>query len=288
MPSATPPASEGMTFWDHVDDLRSMLLRAVGLVGIVAVGIWIALPSMMDSVILAPARPDFITYRALERVAALTGAVPDFATSASTLSIINIRLASQFFIHASLSLWLAVVVAFPALIMLLWGFVSPGLHPSEKRGARRAFALGTVMFYLGVVTGYLLVFPLTLRFLADYSLSDSIANTLSLDSYMDNFLTLTLMMGLLFELPAVAWLLGKAGVLTRRVFSRYRRHAIVALMAIAAVITPSGDPFTLMAVFIPVYMLWELSEMLVPPHKAYADSSEAAIVNSIPAHDTAR
>lgn len=263
----------GMGFWDHVDELRSVILRILGVVGALAVAMWLVLPGLMDSVILAPTRSDFITYRALGRLAALTGAVPDFAASESTLEIINIRLASQFFIHASLSLWLAVTLAFPGIVMLLWGFVAPGLHAPEKRGAGRTFALGTVMFYLGVATGYLLVFPLTLRFLADYSLSDSIANTLSLDSYMDNFLTLTLMMGLLFELPAVAWMLGRAGLLRRGLFTRYRRHAIVGLLALAAVITPSGDPFTLLAVFVPVYMLWEVSALLVPRSPSVAAST---------------
>ncbi|MCM1337842.1 MAG: twin-arginine translocase subunit TatC [Candidatus Amulumruptor caecigallinarius] len=253
-----------MPFWDHVDQLRQLAVRIICLIAVAAAGMWMALPHIMDSVILAPTHPGFITWRVMARLAALTGAVPEFAIDPTHLSIINIRLASQFFIHASLSFWMAVVALLPALLYMLWGFVAPGLLPSEKRGAGRAFTLGSLMFYLGILTGYFLVFPLTLRFLADYSLSDAIANTLSLDSYMDNFLTLTLVMGIIFELPVVAWMLGRAGLIHRGIFRRYRRHAIVALMLLAAIITPSGDPFTLMAVFLPVYMLWEVSALLVP------------------------
>lgn len=120
------------------------------------------------------------------------------------------------------------------------------------------------MFYAGVATGYYLVFPLALRFLATYSLSDTITPMISLDSYMSNFFTLILLMGAVFELPLLAWLLGKMGFLTRGFFKKYRRHAIVALLIVAGFITPTGDPFTLFAVFIPIYALWELSARLVP------------------------
>ena len=120
------------------------------------------------------------------------------------------------------------------------------------------------MFYLGVATGYFLVFPLAVKFLAGYRLSDVIEPMVTLTSYMDNFFTLLLMMGAVFELPLVAWLLGKMGLLTRGFFSRYRRHAIVVLLIVAAIITPNGDPFTLFLFFIPIYALWEGSARLVP------------------------
>ncbi len=124
------------------------------------------------------------------------------------------------------------------------------------------------MFYLGVGVGYFVVFPLALRFLATYSLSPGIESMVSLDSYMDNFFTLILVMGVVFELPLLAWLLGKMGFLTRGFFRKYRRHAIVILLIAAGLITPTGDPFTLFAVFIPIYALWEFSATLVPPEEA--------------------
>ena len=119
------------------------------------------------------------------------------------------------------------------------------------------------MFFLGCVVGYYVVFPLTLRFLYTYELSSFITNQLTLDSYMNNFLMLVFMMGIMFELPLLAALFSKLGLLTRTFFKKYRRYAIVILLTVAAVITPSSDPFTLMAVFIPIYMLWEMSAWLV-------------------------
>ena len=118
-----------------------------------------------------------------------------------------------------------------------------------------------------------MVFPLCLRFLADYRITDSIPNMVSLSSYMDNFYMLNLMMGIAFELPLLAWLLGKIGLLTRRFFSKYRRHAVVVILILAAVITPTGDPFTLLMVFLPLYFLWELSAYIVP--KAQPETEDA-------------
>ena len=138
------------------------------------------------------------------------------------------------------------------------------------------------MFFLGVATGYFLVFPLTLRFLADYQLSALIPNQISLDSYMDNFMMLILVMGIVFELPLVAWLLGKAGIVSRGLFNRYRRHAVVALLVAAAVITPTGDPFTLMVVFLPLYLLWELSALTLPSKRSFKkEKSETETISNL-------
>ena len=120
------------------------------------------------------------------------------------------------------------------------------------------------MFYLGVAVGYFLVFPIILRFLADYHVSQLVPNQVSLDSYMDNFLMMVFFMGVVFELPLLCWLLGNIGVLHRDFFSKYRRHAIVALVVLAAIITPTGDLFTLSVVFLPLYILYEASALLVP------------------------
>lgn len=252
-----------MNFWDHAEALRGVLLRIAGLLVVLTAVLFAAMPQIFDEVILAPCRSDFILYRWL---GSLPGSelLPDSATGDFDVELVNIRLASQFFIHVSTSFWLALVLGFPMCVYLLWSFVAPGLYEEEKRGMRGAFLAGNLMFFLGVAVGYFLVFPLTLRFLADYRLSELIPNTISLDSYMDNFLMLILVMGIVFELPLVTWLIGKTGFLTRTFFSRYRRHAVVALLVAAAVITPSGDPFTLMVVFLPLYILWELSAFSVP------------------------
>ena len=255
-----------MGFWDHPEALRGVLLRVAGLLAVLSCVLFAAMPHIFDDIILAPCHSDFILYRWLD---SLSGALPlpESASGNFEVELINIRLASQFFIHVSTSLWLALVLGFPLCVYMLWGFVAPGLYEEEKRGVRWAFLAGNLMFYLGVAVGYFLVFPLTLRFLAGYQLSAMIPNQISLDSYMDNFLMLILVMGIVFELPLVAWLIGKTGLLTRALFNRYRRHAVVALLIAAAVITPTGDPFTLMVVFLPLYLLWELSAFTVPEAK---------------------
>ena len=253
-----------MSFWEHVGALRNVLLRAALVVVALTVVFFALMPQIFDTVILAPTHGDFVLYRLFERVTAGSSLLPDFSSEGFNVKLINIQLASQFFIHISTSFWLALVFAFPVVIYLLWGFVSPALYENEKRGVAKAFMLGNLMFFLGVLMGYFVVFPVTLRFLAEYQVSELVPNQISLDSYMDNFIVLILVMGIVFELPLLAWLLGRAGLLTRDFFGRFRRHAVVVLLILAAVITPTGDPFTLMVVFLPIYGLWEMGAWLVP------------------------
>lgn len=260
-----------MNFWGHLEALRTVLIKIVAVVGVLAVVSFAFMPWIFDHVILAPTRASFPLYNLLGFVKGDGTWIPDMASSDFHVDIINIQLASQFFVHISASLWLALAVAFPIVVYLLWSFVAPGLYENERRGARKAFIFGNILFYIGMFTGYSLVFPLCLRFLADYHLSDSIPNTVSLNSYIDTFYMLVLMMGVLFELPVVTWMLGKAGVLHRGFFNRYRRHAIVALLLLAAFITPTSDIFTLTMVFAPIYFLWECSALTVP--KAPKDAS---------------
>ena len=253
-----------MSFWDHIDALRSVLVRIVVVLVVMTLGLFFVMPSIFDRVILAPCHGDFVLYRLFERMTSSVSWLPQFSTDGFQVELINIKLASQFFIHMSTSFWLALVLTFPIVLYLLWSFVAPALYPREKRGVKTAFLIGCLMFFLGVAVGYFIVFPVTLRFLADYHVSQLVPNQISLDSYMDTFLMLIFIMGIIFELPLVAWLLGTLGVLHRGFFRTYRRHAVVVLLVLAAIITPTGDPFTLMVVFLPIYLLYEVSAYLVP------------------------
>lgn len=253
-----------MSFWDHIDALRAVLIRIVIALVVVAVALFCAMPAIFDTVILAPCHGDFALYRLFENITSSVSWLPQFTTGGFEVELINIKLASQFFIHMSTSFWLALVLMFPFVLYELWTFIAPALYPNEKRGVKTAFLIGCLMFFMGVAVGYFVVFPVTLRFLADYHVSQLVPNQISLDSYMDTFLMLIFVMGGIFELPLLSWLLGTLGILHRGFFRTYRRHAIVALMALAAVITPTGDPFTLMIVFLPIYLLFELSAFLVP------------------------
>lgn len=247
-----------MPFWAHFDVLRGVLFRIGALIIVLSVLFFVFMPQIFDAVILAPCHDGFILYRMFDAIAGTSG-------EPFEMTLINTRLASQLSIHLSTSFELALVAGFPMVIYLLWRFVRPGLFPREREHAVKAFLAGNLMFYLGVAVGYFLIFPLTLRFLATYQLSDIIPNTITIDSYMDNFTVIILVMGLVFEMPLLGWLLGRMGLLTRSFFSRYRRHAVVVLLVLAALITPTGDPFTLFVVFVPLYMLYEATAMTVRP-----------------------
>lgn len=187
----------------------------------------------------------------------------DFFTQQFEVKLININLASPFFIHISTAFWMSVVMSVPYLLFEIWLFIKPALYPNEEKNVKMALSVGTIMFFLGVLLGYFMVYPLTLRFLATYELSTQIENQISLNSYIDNFMMLVLMMGLVFELPLVTWLLSLMGLVTKSFLRKYRRHAIVLIFIVAAIITPTGDPFTLSVVAIPLCLLYEMSILLI-------------------------
>ena len=263
MEEANKDQLQEMSFWDHLDVLRGVLIKIAVVLVAMAIVFFALMPYIFDNIILAPCHGDFVLYRLFEHITSIVPGAPQFSTEGFQVNLINIQLASQFFIHMSTSFWLALVFSFPIVIYLLWTFVSPALYAHEKRGIKRAFAFGNLMFFLGVAVGYFVVFPVTLRFLADYHVSEMVPNQISLDSYMDTFLMLIFIMVIIFELPLLAWLLGNIGVLHRDFFKKYRRHAIVVLLILAAFITPTGDPFTLTIVFLPLYLLYEVSACLV-------------------------
>ena len=163
----------------------------------------------------------------------------------------------------SAAFWMSVVTATPYLFFEIWRFIRPALYPNERKGVRKALPIGTVMFFIGVHLGYFMVYPLALRFLSTYQLSAEIENQISLNSYIDNFMMLVLCMGLAFELPLVTWLLSLLGLENKSFLRKYRRHAIVLTVIAAAGITPTGDPFTLSIVAIPLYLLYEMSILMI-------------------------
>ena len=248
-----------MTFWDHLDALRRVIFRVLGVWLVLAVVYFLAMPYLFEHVVMAPCQDDFIFYELLRKVGQNFDLNDEFFTQEFHLSLININLAAPFMIHISTAFWMSVVTATPYLFYEIWRFVKPALYPNERRGVQKALLLGTVMFFVGVLLGYFMVYPLTLRFLSTYQLSSQIENVISLNSYIDNFMMLILCMGLAFELPLITWLLSLLGLVNKTFLRKYRRHAIVIIVVVAAIITPTGDPFTLAIVAIPLYMLYELS-----------------------------
>lgn len=264
-------ADRELTFWDHLDVLRRVLFRIIGVWFVLAIGYFIAMPWMFDKVILAPCNNDFVFYDALRYIGQTFHLSDDFFTQTFHVKLVNINLAAPFFIHMSTAFWMSVVTAAPYLFFEIWKFVSPALYPKERRGVKKAFFVGTVMFYIGVLMGYYMVYPLTLRFLATYQLSAVVENQISLNSYIDNFMMLILCMGLAFELPLVTWLLSLMGIVHKSFLRKYRRHAIVLIVIVAAIITPTGDPFTLTVVSVPLYLLYELSILMIKDKEEVED-----------------
>lgn len=249
----------GMTFWDHLEILRWALFRVLCVFVVFFIAVLWAMPHIFDSFVLGPTTDDFFLYR---WVPIWTHGLITF-TPGFNVQIININVASQFMTHINTSMAFALILTFPYLVYELWKFIRPALFDNEVKNARSAFLGGTIMFFLGCAVGYVLVFPFTFRFLAEYQLSESIQNQINLQSYINNFTMLILVMGIVFEMPLLAWLLSKLGILHKSFLKKYRRHAIVILLILSAIITPSGDPFTLMTVFIPLYLLFEASIFVV-------------------------
>ena len=248
-----------MSFWDHLEVLRWAVFRSACVLMVIMIGTFIAMPYIFDRFILAPTNNDFFTYRWLNAIGrGIVKLSPDF-----DVQIININVASQFMTHISTSISLAAVIAFPYFIWEIWRFIEPALFEDEVKHLKPAFLGGTLMFYVGCAIGYMLVFPFTFRFLVEYNLSPNITNQINLQSYIDNFTMLILVMGIVFEMPLLAWLLSLFGILKKSFLREYKKHATVILLISAAIITPSGDPFTLMLVFIPLYVLYELSILVV-------------------------
>jgi sec-independent protein translocase protein TatC len=200
--------------------------------------------------VLAPSNGGFVTYRIL--------GVPDFS-----IHLINTGLTEQFMVHMRTSLYMGLLAASPYIIYELFCFVAPGLYAHERRYAMWLVGSSYVMFILGTLLNYFLVFPLTVRFLGTYQVSPNVTNMLTLQSYIDTLISMSFLMGVLFELPVVCWLMGRMGIINSRMMSTYRRHAIVAILVLAAIVTPTTDVFTLFVVALPIWMLYELSVLIV-------------------------
>lgn len=263
-----------MSFWGHLENLRWALMRVAGVLLVFMIVCFCCMPYLFEHFVLAPTTSHFPLYRWLSHLGEISSFFPDFSDDSYSVEIININVASQFMTHISTSFWFALVLAFPYLVFEIWHFVQPALFVNERKSVGFAFFFGTFMFFLGCFVGYFLVFPFTFRFLTEYQLSSMITNQISLNSYMSNFLLMIFVMGIVFELPLLAWLLSKLGLLTRATLRKYRRYAIVVLVVLAAIITPSGDPFTLMVVFLPLYLLYELSIRFVQEKKPDEDEEE--------------
>ena len=242
--------AEQDTFWGHLEALRLTLLKMLAAATVLAVAAF-CLKDWLFGFVLWPLHSDFPTYRALD-----IEAIP--------LQLINTQLTEQFMAHIKVAFVAGVVAASPYLVYALFSFVAPALYENELRVSKRLIAASYLASCTGMAVNYLIVFPLTVRFLGSYRVSAEVVPMLTLSGYIDTLLVMSLAFGMVFEMPVVAWLMGHFGLLKSEWMSRYRRHAIVAILIVAAVITPTTDMITLSVVALPIWLLYEVSILLVP------------------------
>lgn len=248
-----------MSFWEHLDVLRASLIKiavTTVLCGIVA----FLFKEEVFSVILAPKSDTFITYRLFCHIAEWTTGAhsPSFS-----VQLINTGLAEQFVIHMKTSVYIGFLLSSPYTLYLLFHFIFPALYENEKKYSLRVVGSGYVMFILGVLLSYFLIFPLTFRFLGTYQVCNDVANMITLQSYMGTLMMMSVLMGIVFELPVLCWLLGKLGILSAGFMRRFRKHSIIVILIIFAIITPTSDVFTLSLVALPIWLLYEISILIV-------------------------
>lgn len=238
---------ETQSFWDHLDELRSIEIKIVVVILLFAIVAFI-FKEQLFAIILAPKEDSFITYRWLGQIALWTGQ----AFKPFSVQLINTGLAQQFIIHMKSAMYAGVLIASPYILYQLFRFISPALYESERSHMTKVVGGGYIMFALGVLVSYFLIFPLTFRFLGTYQVSSEVDNLISLDSYISTLMIISLAMGAVFEIPVLSWLLGKLGLITPTNMRRYRKHAIVAILIVAAIITPTSDVVTLTLVAFPM------------------------------------
>lgn len=251
------------SFWEHLDVLRTVLIK----VSIVTVLFGIAaflLKEEVFAIVLAPKNADFITYRVIDELA---GKVSGASVGYFSVQLINTGLAEQFIIHIKTAMYVGVLCASPYIIYQLFRFVSPALYADEKKYAVRVVGGGYIMFVIGVVLTYYMIFPLTFRFLGTYQVCDDVFNLISLNSYISTLVLMSLSMGIVFEIPVLSWLFAKMGLISASFMRRYRKHAIVIILIIAAIITPTSDVFTLSLVALPMIILYEFSIFLIKENR---------------------
>ena len=242
-------SAENKSFWDHLEDLRGSLIRIV-----VAVVLFSTLAfcfkDLLFKIVLAPKDSSFFMYKL-------------FGGGDFIIHLMNIGLTEQFMIHLKTAFAFGILMASPYIIKVLFDFIRPALYEKERQHSTGIVVSSYVMFMIGVAVNYLFIFPLTVRFLGTYQVSEQVSNMLTLQSYMDTLLMMSLVFGIIFEIPVVSWLLARFGLLKAEYMTHYRRHAIVAILVIAAIITPTGDAFTLLIVSLPIWLLYELSVLIV-------------------------
>jgi sec-independent protein translocase protein TatC len=248
-----------MSFFDHLNVLRRHLIRAAVAIIIFTILAFYYYDFIFDTIIMGPKRVDFWTYRMMCLIGEHFDMGPDFCVKQIPFNIINTDMAGQFTLQMNSSLLIGLVLGFPYLLFELWRFVKPALHEKERQSASGFTFYASVLFLLGLLFGYFIISPLSINFLANYQVSQAIQNQITIDSYLSTVATLSLGTGIVFELPVLIFILSKLGLMTPHLMRSTRRYAIVIILIIAAIVTPTPDALTMLTVSFPLFILYELS-----------------------------
>lgn len=251
------PEENEMGFWDHLEELRGHIFRSLGAVFVLAVGAFIAKSFIFDRIILAPKSENFITNRLLCSLGDLLS-VDALCIGRLNLSMQNINMSGQFMMHMYVSLIAGLIIAAPYIIWEIWRFIMPALKPREKMYSRGAVFFSSLLFLSGVAFAYFLIVPLTINFLGTYQVSPDVPNQIQLNSYISTVVSVTIAVGIVFELPILVFFLTKVGVITPTFMRKNRRVMLVIVLVLSAIITPP-DVFSQILVCIPLIGLYELS-----------------------------
>ena len=255
------PASDPnlLTFGGHLEVLRRMLFRIIAVVMVLAIAIFCFKDKTFEF-LLAPSQWDFVTYRYIEAFLHKLGS--NFQFNQFHINLIATELSSQFMTHITTALYLGLLGASPYILVELFHFITPALYENEKKYSVSVAATMYLLFIIGVLMSYFILFPISFRFLGTYSVSGMVESNITLKSYINTFTTLTLVMGLVFQLPVIAFFLGKLEVISSEMLRSYRKYAFLVIMVVAAIITPP-DLMTLVLVTIPLYLLYEVSILVL-------------------------
>lgn len=248
-----------MTFLDHLEELRWHIIRAVLAIVVLMITAFIYIEEIFDNIVFAPAKVDFIFFKWMCKLGDWVGATETLCVTSLPFKVQSRNMTGQFMMSITAAAVIGLIVAFPYVIWELWSFIRPGLRLKEKKFSKGAVVAISGLFLIGVAFGYFILSPMTIWFLSTYSVSEMIVNEFDITSYVSTVASLILGCGLLFQFPVVVYFLTKIGMITPQLMRKYRRHAVVGIIVLGAVITPSADPFSLSIISIPLYFLYEIS-----------------------------
>lgn len=255
--------SDGLlSFGGHLEVLRRMLFRILGVTFVFACIIF-SFKSVTFDILLAPSSSAFATYVLIETI--IRNFDPSFSFDTFDIELIATDVSSQFLTHLTTSIYLGLLCASPLIMYELFRFISPALLENEKKYSTRIVTSIYLLFILGVLMSYYVLFPISFRFLGTYSVADKVHTMITLDSYITTFVSLTVLLGIVFQLPVITFTLAKMGILNSSMMAKYRKHALILIMIVAAIITPP-DIMTLLLVTIPIYLLYEASILIIRKH----------------------